>query len=239
MSPHSGLLPRLALAMLFLLPSTLVSAAAPAASQRELVAGVDYIEIPGGAAFSPEPGKIEVVEVFGYTCNHCAHFEPQLSAWVAKLPADVQFTAIAAPFGGMWIPYAKAYYAAQSLGLDAATHDAMFRALHEERSLPLSNATPQEIAGFYARHGGDPQKFVAAMSSSQVESMIERARAFIERSGVDGTPSLVVNGKYRVIGGKTYADALRITERLIDRERAQLPKTPAKPSPAVSGTPSK
>ncbi|MDQ3270384.1 MAG: thiol:disulfide interchange protein DsbA/DsbL [Pseudomonadota bacterium] len=233
MNPRSGLLPRFALAVLLLLPAALVSAAAPAASDPAPVAGVDYIEIPGGAAFAPVPGKVEVVEVFGYTCGHCAKFEPQLSAWVAKLPPDVQFTAVAAPFGGLWIPYAKAYYAAQSMGLDGATHDAMFRALHEEHSLPVSGPTPEQIAAFYARHGADPKRFIATMSSPQVEAALERARAFIKRSGVEGTPSLVVNGKYRVIGGKTYADALRITTQLIARERAQLPKTPARAAPAA------
>lgn len=239
MTPRTRLLPRLALAVLFLLPAALASAASPSASDPAPVAGVDYIEIPAGAAFAPVPGKIEVVEVFGYTCGHCANFEPQLSAWVAKLPADVQFTAVAAPFGGLWIPYAKAYYAAQSLGLDDATHDAMFRALHEERSLPVSGPTAEEIAAFYARHGADPERFVAAMASAQVEAELERARAFIKRSGVDGTPSLVVNGKYRVIGGKTYADALQITAQLIARERAQRSKSADRPAPAANDTRSK
>ena len=41
------------------------------------VAGVDYVEIPNGKPFAPLNGKVEVVEVFGYTCIHCAHFQPQ------------------------------------------------------------------------------------------------------------------------------------------------------------------
>lgn len=227
MNARSGLLPRLALALMFLLPPGLTAAAAPVASAPALVAGVDYLEIPDGAAFAPAPGRVEVVEVFGYTCGHCANFEPELRAWVAKLPQDVQFTAVAAPFGGYWIPYAKAYYAAQSVGLAEATHEAMFEALHVEHSLPVSGPTPEEIAGFYARHGADAAKFVAAMSSPEVEAAMERAQGFIRRSGVDGTPSLVVNGKYRVIGGKTYADLLRITGALIARERALLADSPA------------
>ncbi len=51
--------------------------------------GVDYLEIPGGAPFSTQDGKVEVVEVFGYTCPHCASFEPHLVAWERTLPDDV------------------------------------------------------------------------------------------------------------------------------------------------------
>lgn len=235
MNAHSGSLPRLALALMFLLSPGLAAAAAPVASSPALVAGVDYLEIPGGTQFAPAPGRVEVVEVFGYTCGHCASFEPEVRAWVATLPQDVQFTAVAAPFGGYWIPYAKAYYSAQLLGLAEATHQAMFHALHQEHSLPVSGPTPEEIAGFYAQHGADAAEFVAAMSSPQVEAALERAQAFIRRSGVDGTPSLVVNGKYRVIGGKTYADLLRITEALIARERALLTNPAAVSAASGSG----
>jgi thiol-disulfide isomerase/thioredoxin len=37
------------------------------------------------------PGKVEVMEFFGYWCPHCNALEPELEAWVRKLPADVNF----------------------------------------------------------------------------------------------------------------------------------------------------
>jgi thiol:disulfide interchange protein DsbA len=39
------------------------------------------------------------------------------------------------------------------------------------------------------------------------------------RSGVQGTPTLVIDGKYRVLG-KSYDDMLRIANQLIAQERA-------------------
>lgn len=219
MTTRPALLPRLALLLLALLPLALIAApAAKLPAGPVPVAGTDYVEIADGAAFEPVPGTIEVVEVFGYTCVHCARFEPRVSAWKAKLPPDVRFTAVPAPFGGHWIPYARAYYAARSLGVADRTHGAMFRALHEEGSLPVSRPTDHEIAGFYAAHGIDPQRFIDAMASAAVEAQLERARRFLRHSGVEGTPTLIVNGKYRVIGGPD--DALRIAEHLIARERA-------------------
>jgi len=216
-----SLLSRVALLSLLSLVLAIVPARA-AAPAGEPVAGVDYIEIPGGEPFGSAPGQIEVVEVFGYTCSHCAHFEPLVSAWAAKLPADVSFVLVPAPFGGYWIPYARAFYAAQSLGLVERTHTDVFRALHETQSLPIMRATPAEIAGFYAGYGADPEQFAAAMASANTETRLGRAHDFIRRSGVEGTPTLIVAGRYRVLGD-SFADRLRIADALVARERARRP----------------
>jgi len=186
------------------------------------VAGKDYAEIPGGQPFQPGTGKIEVAEAFGYTCPHCASFEPQVSAWAARLPADVAFVPVAAPFGGYWMPYAKAYYTAEAMGLADKSHDAMFRAIHVERSLPVQPLpTDAQIAQFYARFGADPKQFESTMNSFAINAKLKRAQQFLTASGVDSTPMLVVNGKYRVMG-QTFDDSLRIAEHLIAQERAAL-----------------
>jgi thiol:disulfide interchange protein DsbA len=204
---------RLSLLLALLLPLAAV-AAPPAAAPVE---GTDYEVIAGGAPYEPIAGRVEVVEVFGYTCPHCAHFEPALQAWKAKLPKDVKFTPIAAPFGGYWEPYAKAYFAAKALGIAERSHEAVFRALHEEGALPR-NPTDDELAAFYTRFGVQPARFVATFNSPGVEAQMERALAFLQRSGVEGTPTMIVAGKYRVIARQD--DVLRVVNQLVARERA-------------------
>ncbi|GAA5083072.1 thiol:disulfide interchange protein DsbA/DsbL [Lysobacter panacisoli] len=191
------------------------------------VAGTDYVEIAGGQTYEPTGGKIEVVEVFGYTCPHCAHFEPLVEAWKAKQPADVKFIAVAAPFGGYWVPYAKAFYTAQAMGVLDKSHEAMFTAIHVDRTLPVQPLpTNDQIAGFYAKYGVDPKQFASTMSSFAIDAKLKRAQQFISRSGVDGTPSIVVAGKYKVIG-KGFEDMLRITDHLVAQERAKAGAAPA------------
>lgn len=192
------------------------------------VAGTDYVEIPGGQPYEPTRGQVEVVEVFGYTCPHCATFEPLVDSWKAKLPTDVKFTPVAAPFGGYWVPYAKAFYTAQTMGLLDETHDAMFRALHVERSLPIQPPPSNEqIAQWYGQHGANPQQFASTMSSFATDAKLKRAEQWLQRSGVDSTPVLIVNGKYRVTG-TSHEENLRIAEHLIARERAgAAPAAPA------------
>lgn len=222
-------------------PAAETAPAAPATSGTPLapsgpapVAGTDYVEIPGGQPYEPTRGQVEVVEVFGYTCPHCATFEPLVDAWKTKLPADVKFTPVAAPFGGYWVPYAKAFYTAQTMGLLDRTHDAMFRAVHVERSLPIQPPPSNEqLAQWYAQYGANPQQFASTMASFATDAKLKRAQQWLQRSGVDSTPVLVVNGKYRVTG-QSHEENLRIAEHLIARERGGAPAA-SEAAPAGNG----
>ncbi len=205
--------PRVFLLLMALLP--LAACAADAAPAE----GQDYELIAEPGPFAPLAGKIEVVEVFGYPCIHCAHFEPLLEAWVAKLPADVRFTAVPAAFGGHWDAYARAFYAAEQTGVLKRSHADVFKALHEQRSLPMQNVSPQELATFYAAYGVQPQRYTDALRSDQTEAKVKAARAFAMRVRVPGTPALIVNGKY-LVKGRSFEDQLRIAGALVERERA-------------------
>jgi thiol:disulfide interchange protein DsbA len=202
---------RFALVLLALLPWMAV-AATP-------VEGTDYVVIPDGKPFAPLNGKVEVVEVFGYTCIHCANFQPQVDAWKKKQPAYVRFTPVPAAFGGFWIPYARAYYAAEKLGVLGKTHNAVFKALHEDGSLPIQNASAEEIAAFYARYGANAKAFAATMGSPEVDAKLARSKEFVRASEVEGTPTVIVNGKYRVTG-RSLDQVLSTTDYLVARERA-------------------
>lgn len=209
-----------ALPVLILVLVALVAAPAfPQAKGPAPVEGVDFVAIEGGAPYSTLPGQVEVAEVFGYTCPACARFEPQLAAWKRALPKGARFVAVPAPFGGHWIPYARAYLAAQKLGVAERSHAAMFRALHEERRLPISRPTAEEIAGFYGVYGVAAPRFVATYNDASIDAQLDRARDWIVRAGVDHTPVLVVAGKWRV-GGNSPQDTLRIARWLVDRELA-------------------
>jgi thiol:disulfide interchange protein DsbA len=204
------------------------AAALQAASQGPApVAGEDYIEMQGGQPFDPLAGKVEVVEVFGYVCPACASFQPLISAWKRKLPADVRFTYVPALFGGIWDRYARAYYTSESMGLVDKTHDDLYNAIHLQQTLKGERGqdSDQDIAAFYARHGADPQQFISTMASFSVDAKLNKAKQFAMRSGIDSTPSVVINGKYRV-KGKSFEDMLRIANQLIARERAAQGGTP-------------
>ncbi|MBJ7575252.1 thiol:disulfide interchange protein DsbA/DsbL [Luteimonas sp. MC1828] len=197
-----------------------VAAAAQAAQQGPgPVAGTDYIEIPGGQPFAPLAGKIEVVEVFAYSCGHCAAFDPLITAWKNKLPGDVRFNYLPAVFYDQ-DNFPKAFFAAEAIGALDKVHAKTFNAMHIERSLRPS-ASSDDIVKFMAKQGVDAAQLKGTMDSFAVNAKVGRAKQFAVRSGIDSTPTVVVNGKYRV-RGRSLEDVLRITDQLIARERATM-----------------
>lgn len=183
------------------------------------VPGRDYIVIADGKPYQPRKGVVEVVEVFGYTCIHCSNFQPLLASWQRKQAAWVQVRPLTLSFNANWTPYAQAYYAADELGVLGKTHDEMFKAIHVMHALPLQGASSDLVSDWYAKFGVDPKRFLRTMSDGSVASQIDRASAFVSRSGVDGVPSMIVNGKYRVAPGD-FQQMLRVVDYLVAKERA-------------------
>lgn len=208
------MLRRLLPLLLALLPLT------PAAAQSAETPqpGRDYAVIEPAQTITPADGRIEVAEVFSYTCIHCARFEPMLKAWKARQPADVNVVAVPTAFGGAAEAFARAYYAAESMGVLAKTHEAMFDAVHVQQR-PFRGL--EDIAAFYGEHGVDKDVFLSTMNSFAVNAKIARARQVVPRWGIEGTPNLVVAGKYRVIGGARpgFEGVLDTAEYLIAQER--------------------
>lgn len=206
----SRLLPRTLLPLLALL----LPLAACADGPKAPVAGRDYEEIAGGAPYRPLDGKVEVVEVFAYWCPHCADFQPRVEAWARTLPPTVRFEYVPAAFQ-LDDALARGFFAAQAAGALARTHAATYHAIHEAQALPR-NATIGEVSAFYGTLGLDPARTQAAMTGFQVGAQMQRAREFEIRSGVEGTPTLIINGRYRVTG-RTLDDSLRIAGALVAR----------------------
>ena len=222
--------------------AAIAAAEAAAAQAPPPVAGTDYVEIANGQPFATTDGRIEVAEIFGYTCGHCAAVQPSVRAMKAKLPPDVNVVYIPAAFGGAWDNYAKAYYAAEAMGLLDKTHDAMFRAIHIDRSLKgmSGSDTPEEIAAFYAAYGADAGQFNSSMQSFAVATKVNRARQYVTAAFANGdtpsTPTFLVNGKYRV-KGRNQEDMFRILNQLIVAERAGKAAAPAAEAPAAEPAP--
>jgi thiol:disulfide interchange protein DsbA len=199
--------------------------AAPAAATPAptWTAGTNYFVID-----PPQPtasgDKIEVLEVFSYACSHCAHFQPYAEQLKKSLPSYATFGYMPAIFSAQWEPYARAFYTAQSLGVLEQTHQALFDALHRDH-IPMS--TIDELATFYAQHGVERSKFLAESASFEVESKLARARTIVAADGVDGTPSIVVDGKYRVTGASAggYPQLIELVDWLVKKEHADRAKT--------------
>ena len=189
-------------------------------AQATFEEGVHYERLPVPVD-TADPSRVEVVEVFGYACIHCFTFEPHIDSWRAKLAEDVAFRRVPAVFSRQWAEFARIFYAAEQLGVLDRVHERIFEALHQRGQNLLDRSV---AALFFADAAGvDGEDFEAALSSFSVEGQVQRAVATGKAYGITGTPSLVVNGKFRIdskMAGGTYQAMLEVASFLIGAERA-------------------
>ena len=204
--------------LLGLLFSLLLPAAAFAATPAAPVEGVDYVLIDGAQPYRPLQGKVEVVEVFAYWCPHCAQVQPMLDAWKRRLPQGVRFTYVPlATEGGD--PLSRAYFASEALGAVERTHAALFRAMHDDGTMPM-NPSDGELQDWFVGQGLPAARLKAAWNSPATAANLRQANAFEHAVDIEGTPTLVVNGRYRIISGDHEA-MLRTADALIAMLRRQ------------------
>jgi len=207
------------LSILFVgLALTAACSARPAddASAATYTDGQQYVATTTPARLDPKDGKVEVVEVFSYGCVHCAHYEEYAEKLQKELPKGVVYHAVPAAFNDAWLPYAQAYYAAQALKVPPAAHAALFKAIHIDH-YPLR--TIEELADWYkANYAVDPAKFIAAAKSDAVKKRILEDTKLIQGWGIDGTPTIVVNGKYRSNQIKNFDELNGVAKYLTDKE---------------------
>lgn len=168
------------------------------------------------------PAKIEVTELFWYGCIHCYQLEPQLHAWVKKLPDDVVFKRVPGLPRPDWAPMAKAYYAMETLGVLDKLHNKLFDAIHKQKTL---NPTDEAAAiNWVTKEGGlDKKKVQGTFNSFSSNTNLNRAAQTFRSSGATGVPALIIDGKYvtssSMAGGNIQV--LKVADALIAKARAE------------------
>lgn len=187
---------RLLLVLLaFALPVVVRSADSPTPSPA-FQEGKDYVRLP--SALPPSgPQPKEVVEFFSYRCPHCYQLELGLGEWLKRKPDNVAFVKV--PVAGGYHPdyesAARAYYAADALGVLDKIHEPLFKAIHQEKR---NLTTVDELAAFFAEHGVSQDDFRKAYSSFQTETHLRRGDQLAQRYRARGVPAVFVNGQYEV-----------------------------------------
>jgi thiol:disulfide interchange protein DsbA len=181
----------------------------PAATWSE---GTNYVRITPPQQTTVPAGKVEVLEVFSYACPACNAFQPVMEKLRQALPPNAQLAFLPAAFNPAedWPMFQRAYLAAQALGIAERTHQAMFDAVWKSGELAVTTPGTNRLkdplpsiadaARFYARVAAvNPQQFLAMANSFGIDSKIRAADAQILAMHVESTPTLIVNGKYRVV----------------------------------------
>ncbi len=182
--------------------------------------GVHYEPTSQRMAKNTSGDKIEVIELFSYSCPHCFTLDSQIMKWKETLPENVTFIQVPAIFRDSWLQLARVFYAAQVTGDSEKLHKALFNAIHiDKRRLD----TEERLLDFVAEQGIDRKKFAETMDSFTVKTNVKKALVISQTAGVSGVPSIVVDGRYHTdapkAGGMT--EMLKVAEHLIEKVAAE------------------
>jgi thiol:disulfide interchange protein DsbA len=210
-------------------------AAKPFVDDGKWVEGKHYFRIDPVQPTST-PGKIEVTEVFSYGCPACFQFHGVVDELAKSMPKGAVMTYTPASFrpDENWPLLQRAYLTAQAFGVDKQSHDAFFDAVFKSGELGIMDQqsgkpkaqsawpTIDDVAKFYVKYGVKPDEFVATANSFTINTKMKRADELIRAYEVDSTPTIVVNGKYRLtpITAGGYPQAVELTQWLVSKEAA-------------------
>ncbi len=181
--------------------------------------GVHYHEV--NETTSTDSDRVEVVEVFSYACPGCNAFLPQITRWHENKPEYVEFSRLPVIFQSSWEPFAEAYYTAEVLEIIEDGHADLFSALHEQRE-PIRSL--DDLAAFWSDYGVEEDEFLSTAGSFSVDSKVRQSRNKVNRWGVPGTPTVVVNGKWRITAGNdmNHGTMIEVLDYLVEKESSGL-----------------
>jgi len=189
------------------------------AMPEAFIDGVHYKATPTRLATNSD-NKIEVIELFSYSCPHCFRLDPQVQQWKETLPENVTFTHVPAIFRDSWLQLARVFYAAEATGDLEKLHPLLFNAIHvEKRRLQ----TEEQLLDFVAEQNIDRDAFAKTMKSMSVAGKVKKALMLSQNSGITGVPAMIVNGQYRTdapLAG-SMTDMLKTVDFLIQKESAK------------------
>jgi thiol:disulfide interchange protein DsbA len=217
-------------------PSKQAADATPFVDDGKWVEGKDYFRIDPAQPKLTGTDKVEVVEAFSYGCPACNAYHPTMNQLVKSMPSNAVVAFLPASFMPQenWVTLQRAYLAAESLGVADKANDAMYTAVWDTRELSSESAdgnglkpkdalpTLEDVAKVYAKFGADPKEFVGVANSFTINTKMKRADELMKAYGVEGTPTLIIDGKYRVNPFKLGdpAKSIELTKWLVAKEAA-------------------
>ena len=213
--------------MRWLILPLLLAAGPVLADTTSFQEGVNYKPMMPAQPTDVGPGQVEVIEFFWYGCPHCNALEPYLEGWLQHKPKNVVFKRIpvAQAWGEQMDVDGRAFFTAQVLGIGNKIHAPFFDAIHKEGQGELRTDV-DAIRSFFGKFGVSPKDFDAAWNSFGVQAKMAEAANMEQRYGLEGVPTIVVNGKWRTGAGYelTNADIMKCVQFLVDRESGAAPR---------------
>ncbi|WP_296001158.1 thiol:disulfide interchange protein DsbA/DsbL [Rugamonas sp.] len=155
--------------------------------------GAEYTVLPSPQPVPATGKKIEVIEFFMYHCPACYAIEPELNAWVKAQGERIVFRRIHVPHTGDNDPEAHLFLTLEAMQREDALHGKVEATWHVERRRLGSDADNLDWA---VKNGIDREQFLGVYNSFSVLAKLKSTGRLASNYRVEGTPTLIVDGRY-------------------------------------------
>lgn len=188
----------------------------------------DPISIPvkGAPVKGAANAAVTLVEFSDFQCPYCVKAVPQIDALLKAYPTQVRLVFKQFPLD---IHSQAAFAAAVALG---AHEQGKFWQMHDALFSLRGALSREAVMAKAAQAGVDVKKLEASLASKSVKQQMDQDVADGDEAGVQGTPTLFINGKR--YNGPILLDALK---PLIEQEMKSGGQRVAAPQPAPTAEP--
>lgn len=202
---------------------TLLMVASLTSYGADFVAGKDYVILNDKSPLSTSVDISSVTEFFSYGCPWCYRLEPSLMTWVNKKGSKIYYKKIPVVFNKDWEYYARAYYTANALSLDAQLNLVLFKAILDDKK-PLNNN--ESMINFFTKNGVDVATAQSAFGHSpSIDIAVSSGQTLMTRYRINAVPSFVVNNQYKtdLQMAKTEERLFAILDYLLKKSETKKP----------------
>ena len=190
-----------------------VSAAALADVSPYLSRNAISFDITDSPGVGPVDAPVQIVVFGDYNCSHCRHFDPEALQLADDFPGDVRVVFKFFPLDATCNRYMGPQQRSSSCLAAAAAYAAyqydQFLDYHLLLFEHFQNHAPQRLLANAEEAGIEDQEgFLAAIQSEETLRVIQRDIDEAARGGVQGTPTIFVNGR-RLESGRMPAGSTR------------------------------
>lgn len=171
----------------FLLPTMSLAA--------EFIEGKDYQVLTSSQITGQQSKTPEVTEFFSYGCPWCYRTESALNQWAKTAGNKVQVEKVPVVFKPEWEIYAKAYYAAKALALNAKLTPILFKSIQEDKK---SLGTNDAMVKLFVAQGVNKEIAQSAFEySPTIDMRVKNGMNLMAQYQISAVPAFVINHKYK------------------------------------------
>lgn len=165
----------------------------------------------------PLDAPIQLVEYGDFECGYCRLAYPQLERYVKEFGHKVCFV-----FRNFPLVNSHPFAMRAAMAAEAANRQNQFWHMHHLLYRTQNSFTEESINQFAQTLGLNMTQFEKDIESPELVDHIQRDFNSGVNSGVNGTPTLYLNG-YKFNGGATYKELLTATQDLLSGAKSNSP----------------